>query len=105
MLFQISTSRFTGHAVANSANSLWLAKGSNGVVDAAAASFFADKRADVVVVVDGERLHVDSLFPTAYRDDHIHHSSRERKQVISPGNRERPDEASDGQMLAGGARW
>ena len=39
MLFQISTSRFSGHAAANSANSLWLAKGSNGVVDAAAASF------------------------------------------------------------------
>jgi hypothetical protein len=39
MLFQISTRRLIGHSAANSANSLWLAKGSKGVAEAAAASF------------------------------------------------------------------
>ena len=36
MLFQISTRRLIGQSVANSANSLWLAKGSKGVAEAAA---------------------------------------------------------------------
>jgi hypothetical protein len=39
MPFQISTSRLIGHSAANSASSLWLVKGSNGVANAAAASF------------------------------------------------------------------
>jgi hypothetical protein len=39
MPFQISTSRLIGQSDANSASSLWLANGSNGVAEAAAASF------------------------------------------------------------------
>jgi hypothetical protein len=39
MPFQISTRRLIGHAAASSASSSWLVKGSNGVVEAAAASF------------------------------------------------------------------
>jgi len=42
--------------------------------------------ADVVFCVDGERFHVSALFPTAYRDDHIHHSGRPDKQGNSSGN-------------------
>jgi hypothetical protein len=38
MLFQMSTRRLIGQSAANSASSLWLVKGSNGV-DVAAASF------------------------------------------------------------------
>jgi hypothetical protein len=39
MLFQISTRRLIGQSVAKSASSLALVKGSNGVAEAAAASF------------------------------------------------------------------
>ena len=43
------------------------------------------KCAYVVIVVDRERLHLSSLFLTAYRDDHIHHSGPEHKQGDSAG--------------------
>src|SRR5260370_18950971 len=35
---------------------------------------------DVVVVVDRERFHVSALFPTVYRDRHIHHSDPANSQ-------------------------
>src|SRR5260370_1194022 len=55
---------------------------------AAIASCFAGGvEGDVVVGVDGERFHVSALFPTAYRDDHIHHSGRGNRQANNAGNR------------------
>ena len=37
---------------------------------------------DVVLIVDSKRLHVSSLFPTAYRDDHSHHSGAGTSKAI-----------------------
>jgi len=56
------------------------------------------ERADVVVGIDGERLHLSFLFLTGYRDAHIHHSGRESTQVDSAGNRKGEGLA----MVAGG---
>ena len=58
----------------------------------AAVLFLVGKHADVILVVDRERLDVSSLFPTAYRDAHIDHSGSCHKQV----NSARPREAREG---------
>src|SRR5260370_2342801 len=39
---------------------------------------------DVVVVVDRARFLVTALFPTAYPNDYIHHSTRRNRQAQSP---------------------
>jgi hypothetical protein len=45
--------------------------------------FRSGERADVVLGIDRKRPHVSALFPTDYRDDHIHHSGRGNRQAES----------------------
>lgn len=63
----------------------------------------ASKYGDLIGGVDRERFHLSALFPTAYRDDHIHRSGVEVKQGNSARIERSHPAGSLGQVAAGWA--